>query len=171
MFRGAAEDVHEGLERGALEWEPTPLEAPCPEGKKIFFPRPSWQTARGVPAGTQRLVPDVSPAADPNQGAFLVFHGGVVQIGGISWSAPVWAGFCALINEARAKAHKPFLPFMNPLIYPLAGSSSFRDVTHGSNGAFAAGPGFDMVTGIGVPNVKEAHQSAHELSSNIAEPG
>jgi kumamolisin len=107
-----------------------------------------------VPAGNDRLVPDVSLAADPNHGAFLIFQGNVVQIGGTSWSAPVWAGFCALLNEARAKANKPLLPFLNPLIYPLLGSAAFRDVQTGSNGAFAASAGYDMVTGIGVPNVK-----------------
>jgi kumamolisin len=124
-------------------------------GKSIFFPRPPWQKGIGVPPGNERLVPDVSLAADPNKGAFLVFQGKVVQIGGTSWSAPMWAGFCALINEARAKAHKPLLPFLNPLIYPLMGSPSFRDIKAGSNGAFQAGPGYDLVTGIGVPNVKE----------------
>ena len=31
----------------------------------------------------------------------------------------------------------------------------FRDVTAGSNGAFSASAGYDMVTGIGVPNVKQ----------------
>lgn len=124
-------------------------------GKSIFFTRPSWQTGVGIPVGNERLVPDVSLAADPNKGAFLIFQGNVVQIGGTSWSAPVWAGFCALINEARAKAHKPLLPFLNPLIYPLMGSLSFRDIKAGSNGAFAAGTGYDLVTGIGVPNIKE----------------
>jgi kumamolisin len=124
-------------------------------GKSIFFTRPSWQTGVGIPPGNERLVPDVSLAADPNKGAFLVFQGNVVQIGGTSWSAPVWAGFCALINEARAKANKPLIPFLNPLIYPLIGSSSFRDIQTGSNGAFSANAGHDMVTGIGVPNVKE----------------
>jgi len=59
-----------------------------------------------------------------------------------------------LINEARSKAGKPALPFLNPLIYPLIGTTSFRDITSGSNGAFNAGPGHDLVTGIGVPNVK-----------------
>jgi kumamolisin len=78
----------------------------------------------------------------------------VTQIGGTSWSAPVWAGFCALINEARGAAAKLPLPFLNPLIYPLMGSACFRDIQMGSNGAFNAGPGYDMVTGIGVPNVK-----------------
>jgi kumamolisin len=123
-------------------------------GKSIFFGRPAWQTGAGVPGGSKRLVPDVSAVADPNTGAFLVFQGQTTQIGGTSWSAPVWAGFCALTNEARTKANKPPLPFLNPLLYPLMGTSAFRDIKSGSNGGFNAGPGYDMVTGIGVPNVK-----------------
>jgi len=124
-------------------------------GKSIFFPRPPWQTGVGVPIGHERLVPDVGLAADPGKGAFLIFQGNPVQIGGTSWSAPVWAGFCALINEAREKAGKSLLPFLNPLIYPLMGGASFRDITSGNNGAFTAAAGYDMVTGIGVPNVKK----------------
>jgi kumamolisin len=124
-------------------------------GKSIFFSRPKWQTGKGVPPGTERLVPDVSLTANPDEGAFLVLNGQVTQIGGTSWSAPVWAGFCALINEARTNTGKPTLPFLNPLLYPLIGSSSFRDIQTGTNGAFAAGPGYDMVTGLGVPNIKE----------------
>jgi len=124
-------------------------------GRSIFFSAPPWQKANGNPLGSMRLVPDVSSAADPNKGAFLVFHGQVQQIGGTSWSAPMWAGFCALINEARSKAQKPPLPFLNPLIYPLIGSAAFRDVVGGSNGVFKAVAGYDLVTGIGVPNVRE----------------
>lgn len=140
-------------------------------GKSIFFERPSWQTgvddagaATGDTGGAtgdtgaggtgaMRLVPDVSLAADPGDGANLVLNGKSMMIGGTSWAAPVWAGFCALINEARGNAGKPFLPFLNPLIYPLRGTAAFRDITTGSNGAYTAGPGYDMVTGIGVPNV------------------
>jgi len=124
-------------------------------GTSRFFPRPAWQVGAGVPHGTQRLVPDVCAAADPNTGAFLMFHGHPQQIGGTSWSAPVWAGFCALMNEARKKAGKPALGFLNPLIYPLMGTPAFRDSKSGSNGAFHCGPGYDMVTGIGAPNVRE----------------
>ena len=124
-------------------------------GTSRFFPRPVWQTGAGVPHGTQRLVPDVGAAADPNTGAFLVLNHHSTQIGGTSWSAPVWAGFCALMNHARTKAGKAALKFLNPLIYPLLGTPAFRDVTSGSNGAFHAGPGYDMVTGIGAPNVRE----------------
>jgi kumamolisin len=122
-------------------------------GRSMFFPRPVWQKGSGVPVGNERLVPDVSLAADPNTGAFLIFHGEEIQIGGTSWSAPVWAGFCALINEARIKAGKPALPFLNPLIYPLIGTSAFRDIDSGSNGAFSAAAGYDLVTGLGVPHI------------------
>jgi kumamolisin len=128
-------------------------------GTSIFFKRPAWQKGAGVPAGTNRLVPDVSLAADPNDGALVFLNGSVQQIGGTSWSAPVWAGFCALINEARANNNKPALPFLNPLIYPLMGTPNFRDIVAGSNGAFSAGPGYDMVTGLGVPNVKALVQT------------
>lgn len=124
-------------------------------GRSGFFDRQAWQLGPGVPAGTMRLVPDVSLAADPNTGACVILHGQRRQIGGTSWSTPVWAGFCALINEARAKAGKPALTFLSPIIYKLLGSASFRDIRAGSNGAFNAGPGYNMVTGIGVPNVKD----------------
>jgi kumamolisin len=124
-------------------------------GKSIYFPRPSWQTGNGVPVGKQRLVPDVSLAADPNEGAVLILNGQRQQIGGTSWSAPVWAAFCALINEARQKARKPALAFLNPQIYPLLGTNCFRDIVSGSNGAYQAGLGYDLVTGLGVPDMKQ----------------
>ncbi|MGZ4648934.1 MAG: S53 family peptidase [Kineosporiaceae bacterium] len=122
-------------------------------GSSIFFARPAWQTGPGVPDGDKRLVPDVASAADPNTGALVVLHGQDVQIGGTSWSAPVWAGICALINEALQRAGKPALGFANPVLYPLAGTKAFRDIVIGTNGAFTASAGYDRVTGIGVPDV------------------
>lgn len=126
-------------------------------GDSIFFTRPAWQTGAGVPAGTVRLVPDVSLVGDGNTGVLVILNGAPFPgpVAGTSLSAPVWAGFCALINEARAKANKPFLSFLSPLIYPLLGTACLRDITAGSNGAYTAGPGYDRVTGIGVPNVAE----------------
>ncbi len=126
-------------------------------GKSIYFPRPPWQTGSGV-SGSRRLVPDVSATADPDEGGFVLLNGQVNQIGGTSWSAPIWAGFCALINSARVNASKPPLPFLNPLIYPLA-TSCFRDIQTGSNGVYHATPGYDLVTGLGVPNVQELVQA------------
>lgn len=123
-------------------------------GRSKFFARPQWQNGHSLPQGGKRMVPDVSLTADPDDGAFLVLGGKVVQIGGTSWSAPVWAGFSALINEARIKAGKAALPFLNPLIYPLAGTAAFRDITKGTNGQYDARSGYDLVTGLGVPDMK-----------------
>ena len=122
-------------------------------GDSMDFTRPVWQKGPGVPAANNRSVPDVAAAADPNTGAFLVLHGKPLQIGGTSWAAPVWAAFCALINEARHNKGLPSLPYLNPLIYPLNGTSAFRDIVAGNNGGFSAGPGYDRVTGLGAPNV------------------
>ena len=121
-------------------------------GKSLYFPNPPWQKSPGA-SSQRRLVPDVSATADPDEGGFVLLNGKVMQIGGTSWSAPVWAGFCALINQARSKNGKQPLPFLNPLIYPLR-SECFRDIKVGSNGVYHATPGYDLVTGLGVPNMK-----------------
>ena len=121
-------------------------------GKSRFFARPVWQKV--AVAGSNRLVPDVALTADPSHGGLVVLNGTPFAIGGTSWSAPAWAGFCALMNESRVAAGKAPLGFLNPLIYPLQGKGAFRDITSGSNGAFDATKGYDMVTGLGVPNVK-----------------
>ena len=118
-------------------------------GTSVVFARPPWQTGTGVPAGTKRLVPDVASSADPSQGALIVVNGQSLVIGGTSWGAPTWAAFCALINQNRGTP----LGLLNPKIYPLMGTSSLRDITSGSNGTDSAGVGYDLVTGIGVPDV------------------
>lgn len=120
-------------------------------GKSIFFGRPSWQVEPNI-TGSKRLVPDVSLTADPDEGGLVILQGKQMQYGGTSWSAPIWAAFCALINDMRSRNGKPSLSFLNPLIYPLR-QQSFRDVANGSNGAYQAVAGFDLVTGLGVPRM------------------
>jgi kumamolisin len=124
-------------------------------GVSSVFARPSWQVGNGVKKGSTRLVPDVSLEADPNTGAYVVVNGQVNQIGGTSLSAPVWAGFSALINEGRVASGKAPLGLMGPRVYPLIGTSNFRDIVQGNNGAYRAKKGFDMVTGVGVPIMSE----------------
>jgi hypothetical protein len=80
-------------------------------------------------------------------------------MGGTSWGAPTWAAYCALINQARATNTQASLGFLGAKIYPLIGTSSFRDIISGSNGAYSAGKGYDMVTGVGVANVTALVQS------------
>ena len=122
-------------------------------GVSTFFSKPSWQTGTGVPSGTKRFVPDVSLVASDTTYAFFYFQGKQGGVAGTSWSAPTWAGFCALINQARANNSLSPIGLLNPQIYPLIGTSNFRDITSGSNGQYSAGVGYDRVTGIGVPDV------------------
>ena len=122
-------------------------------GASSTFSRPAWQTGTGVAAGTKRLVPDVAAAADPNSGALVYLNGAGVQYGGTSWSSPTWAGFCALMNQARSDTGQTALGLLGPKIYPLLGTAAFRDITSGNNGAYSAGAGFDECTGLGVPNL------------------
>ena len=130
-------------------------------GVSIQFAKPGWQTGTGVPSGTKRFVPDVAMPADPNTGAYVYLGGSAQTIGGTSWAAPTWAGFCALINEARANAGKTGgMGLLNPSLYPLIGTANFYDVTSGNNaegskagGKYPTTAGYDEVTGIGTPDV------------------
>ncbi len=120
------------------------------------FSRPSFQVGSSLPSGSMRLVPDVAAPADPDTGALVFLSGSSQQFGGTSWSAPTWAGFCAMINQARATAGLPPVGLLGKSIYPLLGTSSFRDITSGNNGPngqYNAATGFDLCTGIGVPNI------------------
>jgi kumamolisin len=135
-------------------------------GSSDFFVRPSWQTGSSLPGGTMRLVPDVACSADPNEGAVLIVNGATEIVGGTSWSSPTWAGFCALINQVRANASLGSIGALGRYLYPLAGTSSFRDITVGTNalggnsaGRYVAGAGYDEVTGLGVPLVQALSQS------------
>jgi len=134
-------------------------------GISTFYSQPSWQTGTGVPSGAMRCVPDVAAPADPAAGAYLWLNGAATSIGGTSWSSPSWAGFCALINQARANAGQAPMGLLCPYIYQLAGTSCFRDITSGNNattnsgGLYSAGTGYDLCTGIGVPNVQTLAQT------------
>ena len=124
-------------------------------GVSAVFAHPTWQTGTGTIAADNRQFPDVALAADPNTGAYFVYNGTVSEVGGTSWSAPTFAGFLALIQQGRTlntPARGP-VGFLNPRIYPLILSANFFDVTSGSNTGYSAGTGYDMVTGVGVPNI------------------
>ena len=128
-------------------------------GVSDAFGVPSWQTAAGVPAragaaaGTAagRGVPDVAGCADPATGYQVRVDGQSMVVGGTSAVAPLWA---ALISRLAQSTGKPF-GLIQPQLYTgvTAGAAApgFRDVTSGSNGAYAAGPGWDACTGLGSP--------------------
>jgi subtilase family serine protease len=128
-------------------------------GISSLYDLPQWQSQIGS-AYVRRSFPDVSFNADPASGqdAWVTYHNDSsdpltkmwVTIGGTSIASPQWAGFMALVNEARGS--KGSLGFLNPIIYGLSAelhTSLFHDVTGGSNGGFNAGAGWDAVTGWG----------------------
>jgi pseudomonalisin len=102
----------------------------------------------GVAAPPTRGIPDVSLDADPESGYDVVVGGTVEGIGGTSASAPSWQGIWARVNGAHAG-----LGFAGPILYSTEPSSAFNDITIGANGAYTAGPGYDLVTGLGTPDI------------------
>ncbi|WP_084557574.1 trypsin-like serine protease [Hamadaea tsunoensis] len=117
-----------------------------------IYAKPSWQ-----PGSNQyRSVPDVALDADYGAGALSVYvNGGWQDVGGTSLSAPLWAGYIAMVNQKSKAAGKGNLGGMNPTLYAVAQSSqygsTFHDVTSGSNGTYSAGTGYDLCTGWGSP--------------------
>lgn len=132
----------------------------------LYFPRPTWQQGPGIPPGTKRCVPDVAALASCNFAPYMYFLGKKFPAAGTSLSAPIWAGLCSLINQARAAKTLPPLGLLGPRIYPLIGSAAFNQMTTGSqsggdgfsttatNGAYMVGPNYNLVSGLGSPNVE-----------------
>jgi kumamolisin len=121
--------------------------------------RPTWQPTHAAIQSSNRMVPDVSSVADNNPGGFVIYDGKDDGEGGTSWSAPTWAGFAALIRDARQKQGKPPLGFLGPALYAMPPQTTFRDITIGTNGGYQAAVGWDPVTGIGTPDVKAIIQA------------
>ncbi|KAM6496121.1 subtilisin-like protein [Amanita muscaria] len=136
-------------------------------GFSNYFKRPPYQHAHvkgfldKLPAGLYeglynpngRGIPDVAAQGD----FFRIWLSGKsVRIGGTSASSPTFAGFVALLNDARLRAGKRPLGFLNPLIYHKL-YKVLNDITVGQNPGcgtpgFNATTGWDPVTGLGTPN-------------------
>jgi subtilase family serine protease len=137
-------------------------------GTSTFVARPAWQAGPTVPAGPDRLVPDVALYADTYPG-WLVYctvdegtvcaAGGWAKVGGTSAATPLMAGMAALATQATREAGVVTPGFASPLLYQLAAdagtrASVFRDVTLGGNDLFGVGccsaaAGFDLASGWG----------------------
>ncbi|SPE32839.1 putative Tripeptidyl-peptidase I [Candidatus Sulfopaludibacter sp. SbA3] len=137
-------------------------------GASALYGKPAWQSGPGVPADNARDVLDVSfPAGGRTDPYLIVFRGGLDFAGGTSVGAPAFAGVVALVNQfAKAQG----LGNINPHLYRMAQTTpgAFHDVTTGDNivpciagtpdcvnGSFgyAAGPGYDLATGLGTLDV------------------
>jgi kumamolisin len=135
-------------------------------GVSTVFPRPSWQTVKvkSLNSGSidGRVAPDISALSGPPY-YDLIFLGKDAPNGGTSASAPLWAALIARVSASLPASKQQ--RFLTPLLYmngsggQPVGKGSSRDITVGNNTSkpkpgkgYKAGPGFDAVTGWGVPD-------------------
>ena len=138
-------------------------------GPSTRYPKPDWQTGPGVPNDGARDVPDVAFSAAGHDAYYINYSGGVGAVFGTSASAPSFAGILALLNHyqvSKGFQKTPGLGNINPQLYRLAQSTPavFHDITGGDNivpcaqgspdclagsYGYAAGPGYDLATGLG----------------------
>lgn len=132
-------------------------------GASTLYTRPAWQAGvPGIPAGTQRLVPDIALQASINSPGYIYCtsdpsdlslegittdcvtglrsSSSTFQVaGGTSFAAPIFAGMLAVLNQVT---HSTGQGNLNQTLYGLAGNSTtyasaFHDVTSGTNGCIA----------------------------------
>ncbi|KAK1758977.1 Tripeptidyl-peptidase sed2 [Echria macrotheca] len=142
-------------------------------GFSNYFARPAWQrdvvdpyVQKLVDAKDERLPlfnqtgrasPDISAVGSGFQ---TVQNANFAAVLGTSASTPVVAAMVALVNDARLRAGKPSLGWLNPVLYTPRVRSKLRDVTTGRSsgcwfpdGTTAPGwravKGYDPVTGLG----------------------
>ncbi|PTB65670.1 tripeptidyl peptidase precursor [Trichoderma citrinoviride] len=141
-------------------------------GFSQYFSRPKWQDDAvdgyvkeldghldGYYNESMRAIPDVSAVGV----AFSIISGGYQKsLQGTSASAPVFASMIALINDARMRAGKKSLGFLNQHLYSSKVKAVLQDITAGKSascifnetdipGGWPATQGWDAITGLGVP--------------------
>jgi subtilase family serine protease len=150
-------------------------------GFSHFFARPAYQStlpagSTPIPAA-QRGVPDVAFQASAGTGALIYISlppdgqsgllcgsvpcsTGWYDIGGTSLSCPQWAGLVAIADQINHGG----LGLINPALYRIGAdpgryAADFYDVASGNTNqtdpsiaGYAAGTGWDPVTGLGTPN-------------------
>ncbi|MBU9763873.1 peptidase S53 [Mycobacterium sp. TNTM28] len=143
-------------------WFDVPLSQGTGGGVSALFDRPDWQRGLSAPGGTdeagaqKRLTPDISAVADPFTGVKIVLNGQLLVGGGTSQAAPLWAGIAAVMNQYLSTNGGRAIGDLNPMLYRIAQGAplpAFRDITLGGNAVADAGPGFDLATGLGTPDV------------------
>lgn len=136
-------------------------------GVSALFDRPAWQQdVSSAQRSDHRLTPDVAAVADRFTGVRIVVNQAVRVGGGTSQAAPIWAGLAAVMNQYLIERGGQRLGDLNPLLYRIAAGAprpAFHDVTLGGNAVYAAGPGYDLVTGLGTPDVDNLVQNILDI--------
>jgi pseudomonalisin len=114
-----------------------------------FESAPAWQGK--LTYGTYKGMrgPDVAFDANPNTGAIYYNYGQLVQVGGTSLSAPIFAGAWArLLANGAVHAITP----AGQQLYAMP-ASYFHDITAGNNHGYIAKRGWDWASGLGSLNL------------------
>ena len=103
-----------------------------------------------------RSDPDVAYDADPNTGVAVYdtvndrYGTGWDEIGGTSAGAPQWSALLADRQRRAGGGRQSALDAAQARLYSLP-ANAYHDITTGNNGTYAAGVGYDAVTGLGTP--------------------
>ena len=104
---------------------------------------------------TLRNVPDIAASADIDM--YYCANGGCSYAGGTSFASPIWAGFVALANQQAAKDASGLIGFLNPTLYANGKDANvatlLHDETSGKSGKYSCTTSFDLVTGLGSPEL------------------
>jgi hypothetical protein len=138
---------------GELFWngvDQTPPTGAGGFGVSRYFSRPAYQN--GFTSSATRSVPDVAVNGDPAKGIQIcqADAGGCptgAQYGGTSLSAPLWAAFVALLNQAQGQN----IGQLNAFLYPLGNTAAFHSPA-------SMGSDFQHV-GLGSPNLNLIHRA------------
>jgi pseudomonalisin len=181
-FWNSSNDSHYASARGYIPevaWNESSFTTPGASGNSLYaggggistvWSRPSWQAGTGVPAGSTRVLPDVSLTAAGHDGYLIEQEGSLYLVGGTSASTPSFAGIMAMVNQytgtrnGNPNAKFYTLAAHSPSVYhdtaggsnavPCSGgSSSCSAVAPASNvgvmKGYSASAGFDLATGWG----------------------
>ena len=139
-------------------------------GRSIVFGRPSYQNGVKSLTGSHRGVPDISMDASCSSqvaiySSFVSSETGLSEICGTSVATPLFAGIVALADQYAGHP----LGLINSAIYKMEArhEPGIVDVTRGNNSqtfsqdgkrytvrGFAAGKGYDLVSGVGTVNAR-----------------
>jgi subtilase family serine protease len=134
-------------------------------GASIYFAKPAWQLAIGVPSDGHRDVPDIALNASGAHDGYLVYtsqgysSSTLVSVGGTSAATPSMAAIAALVAQREGGR----IGNINAVLYALSGQQAsggaavFHRITVGNNSVpgqtgFAAStsdPNYNQATGLG----------------------
>jgi len=142
-------------------------------GLSTVEPQPSYQTGVVTQSSTARANPDVALIAGTGVAVYDSWDypstgWSTFAWGGTSLATPCWAGLIAIADQGRGLLGQTSLDGRTqtlPFLYQMP-ASNFHDITSGNNG-FAAGSGYDLVTGLGTPIAPAVAGGLASVGSNV----